>query len=94
MSIETLGEAYQLSWRVRARCVRGYVESPTSMRKCDYRAELDMQTLVWSKGRNFPIGQLGERLMCPRCGSRAVNVMLEPPPTQIRAVSGQKSKWE
>ena len=94
MSIETLGEAYEHSWRVRAQCVRGYIESPSSMRKCDYRAELDMQTLVWSKGRNFPIGKLGERLICPRCGCREVNVMLEPPPTTVRVSSAHKSKWE
>lgn len=85
MSIETVGEAYRLSWRVRARCVRGIVDAPTSLRKCDYLAELDMQTLVWAKGRNFPLGLLGARLMCPRCGSRDVNVILEPPPV-VRAV--------
>lgn len=80
MSIETLGEAYLLSWRVRVRCVRGHIESPTSMKKCDYMSELDMQTLVWAKGRGFPIGRLGSRLMCPRCGNRNVNVIFEPPP--------------
>lgn len=31
MSIETLGEAYRLSWRVRVRCVRGYIESPAKV---------------------------------------------------------------
>jgi hypothetical protein len=31
MSIETLGEAYRLSWRVRARCVRGMIESPVTI---------------------------------------------------------------
>ena len=49
-----------------------------------YTAELDMQTLVWAKGLRFPLGRLGNRLMCPRCGSRDVNVIFEPPPTPAR----------
>jgi hypothetical protein len=68
MSTETLGEAYRFSWRVRVRCVRGHIESPVRIRPCEYQAVLDMQTLVWAKGRNFPIGRLGSRLMCPQCG--------------------------
>lgn len=28
MSIETLGEAYRLSWRVRVRCVRATLKAP------------------------------------------------------------------
>jgi hypothetical protein len=85
MSIETLGEAYRLSWRVRVRCVRGFVESPVNLKRCEYQAELDMQTLVWAKGLSFPLGRLGSRLMCPQCGSRDVNVIFEPPP-MARAV--------
>jgi hypothetical protein len=77
MSIETLGEAYRLGWRVRVRCIRGIVDAPVSLRKCEYKAELDMQTLVWAKGRGFPLGRLGSRLMCPQCGSNDVNVMFE-----------------
>lgn len=88
MSIETLGEAYRLSWRVRVRCIRGVIDAPTSLKTCEYRAELDMQTLVWAKGRGFPLGRLGARLMCPRCGSRDVNVILEPPPV-VRAVQSR-----
>jgi len=50
---------------------------------------LDMQTLVWAKGRNFPLGKLGTRLMCPACGSRDVNVIFEPPP-MVRTVVGSQ----
>jgi hypothetical protein len=85
MSIETLGEADGLSWRVRVRCVRGYIESPVRVQPCDYQAVLDMQTLVWAKGRNFPLGRLGSRLMCAKCGSKDVNVIFEPPP-MVRTV--------
>jgi len=87
MSIETLGEAYRLSWRVRARCIRGTIESPVRVQKCDYMAELDMQTLVWAKGLRFPLGRLGSRLMCPQCGSRDINVIFEPPATSVRVFS-------
>ena len=85
MSIETLGEAYRLSWRVRARCLRGTID--TRLQRCDFQAELDMQTLVWAKGLRFPLGRLGSRLMCPRCGSLEVNVIFEPPPTAVRVAA-------
>jgi hypothetical protein len=63
MSIETLGEACRLSWRVRARCLRGTIETPVRLQRCEYTAELDMQTLVWAKGLRFlPLGRLGSRL--------------------------------
>jgi len=84
MSIETLGEAYRGSWAIRVRCIRGYVEGPSSTRKCEHQASLDMQTLVWTRGRNFPLARLGARLMCPRCGSREVSVMFVPPSTSQR----------
>ncbi len=90
MSIKTLGEAYRLGWRVRVRCVRGIVDAPVSLRKCEYKAELDMQTLVWAKGRGFPLGRLGSRLMCSQCGSKDVNVMFEPPPT-VKAVMKERA---
>ncbi len=82
-----LGEAYRLIWRVRARCLRGTVETPTRLQRCDFQAELDMQTLVWVNGLRFPPGRLGSRLMCPRCGSTDVNVIFEPPPTAIRVAA-------
>lgn len=85
MSIETLGEAYRLSWRVRLRCVRGYIESPAKIQPCGHQAALDLATLVWAK--NFPLGRLGSRLMCPVCGNRDVNVIFEPPP-MVRTVVG------
>jgi hypothetical protein len=90
MSIETLGEAYRLSWRVRVRCVRGYIESPTKVQPCGYTAVLDMQRLYGLRGRNFLLGKLGTRLMCPACGSRDVNVIFEPPPMVRTVVSGRQ----
>jgi putative SOS response-associated peptidase YedK len=43
----------------------------------------------WAKGRNFPLGRLGSRLMCPVCGNKDVNVIFEPPPMVRTVVSGR-----
>ena len=44
MSIETIGEAPSLGWRVVARCVYSRADGPSSKssRECIYRKELDM----------------------------------------------------
>jgi hypothetical protein len=44
-------------------------------RECGYRTALDMLTLVATRGRDFPMARLAERLRCPRCGCRQVAVM-------------------
>jgi len=41
------------------------------------RKKLDMETLVWTSGRDFPLSRLESR--CPRCESRNVVVLYEPP---------------
>jgi len=81
MAIETLGEACSQGWSVAVRCAFGRSESPRSQssRECSYRKELDMETLVWTRGRVFPLSRLESRLRCPRCGSRYVVVLYEPP---------------
>jgi hypothetical protein len=81
LAIETLGEACSQGWRVTVRCSYGRTESPRSQssRECNYRKELDMETLVWTRGRAFPLSRLESRLRCPRCGSRHVVVLYEPP---------------
>jgi hypothetical protein len=80
ISIETLGGAYSEGWRVTVRCSYGRSESPRSQssRECSYRKELDMETLVWTRGRAFPLSRLESRLHCPRCGSRYVVVLYQP----------------
>jgi hypothetical protein len=42
--------------------------------ECIYSAELDIETLVWTRGRAFPLAWMQERLRCPLCGSRRVTV--------------------
>jgi hypothetical protein len=34
-------------------------------KECAYRAELGIETLVWTWGRSFPISRLETRLRCP-----------------------------
>lgn len=79
MSIQTLGEAYQRGWHLHMRCLDDGMRGLKHKRKCTFRAELDMQTLVCTRGRDFPLARLAERLRCPRCGYRHVAVMFDPP---------------
>lgn len=83
MGVETLGEAFSLGWRVTVRCVHSREDGAhsKSSRECINRKTLDMETLVWTRGRDFPLSRLESRLCCPRCGSRNVVVLYEPPPS-------------
>ena len=87
MAVETIGDAHSMGWRVIARCAHGREDGAHghSNRPCTYRKELDMETLVWTRGRSFPLSRLETRLRCPRCGSREVVVLYQPP---SRAVVG------
>jgi hypothetical protein len=85
MPVETLKDALSAGWRVHARCIDGRVDYTRSTTKCHYRAELSLETLVWTRGRNMPLAGLSERMMCPRCGNRRVNLIFEPPMNAGRA---------
>ncbi|HEY2893699.1 MAG TPA: hypothetical protein VGJ16_05790 [Pirellulales bacterium] len=78
MGIETLGEAYSLGWRVAMRCLDDGREGMKHKSPCGYRVMLDLQTLVCTRGRDFPLARIAERLRCPRCGCRHVAVMFQP----------------
>jgi hypothetical protein len=90
MEVETLGDAFTHSWRITARCAGGVEDNRTHTRPCIYREELDLHTLVWTRGRNFPLARLESRLMCPRCGNRRVVIVFTPPAEPRRAKS---AKW-
>ena len=91
MPVETLGEACSQGWRVTVRCADGRTESPRSQssRECSYRMVLDMETLVWTRGRAFPLSRLESRLRCPRRGSRYVVVLYEPPRRAARHINSR-----
>jgi hypothetical protein len=61
------------------RCAWGNRDGMKSVRQCTYRYDLDMQTLVATRGRDFPLSRLETRLRCPRCGSRRVVVVFDVP---------------
>jgi hypothetical protein len=74
-----LGDALAAGWQTTARCAWGKRDGMKSRRECVYRRELDLETLVWTRGPNFPLSSLDGRLMCPRCRSRRVAVLFQPP---------------
>ena len=65
MEVETLGVARSLGWLVHMRCVSGYKEYTRSMRKCVYRKQLDLETLVATRGPNFPLSRLSRASCVP-----------------------------
>jgi DNA-directed RNA polymerase subunit RPC12/RpoP len=81
MAVETIGEAFSLGWRVTVRCSHSREDGvhSKSSRECTYRKELDMETLVCTRGRAFRLSRLESRLRCPRCGGRNLVVLFEPP---------------
>jgi hypothetical protein len=86
MEVDTLGVARSLGWKVHMRCADGYREGTRSTRRCVYRRQFDLETLVSTRGRNFPLSRLESRLMCPACGNRRVTVVFEPPSNaQVRS---------
>jgi hypothetical protein len=54
-----------------------------SIREYKARIELDLATLIWTRGAVFPVSMLEGRLKCPRCGSRRVVVLFDLPATPI-----------
>jgi hypothetical protein len=90
MQVETLGEALKAGWRVHARYLSGVVENTRSTAKCHHQVELSLETLAWTRGRNMPLSGLRERMMCPRCGNRRVNLIFEPPAVAKRGTCVSK----
>lgn len=85
MAVETLGDAWSYGWRITMRCLDDGRKGLKHKRRCDYRVTLDLQTLVCTRGRAFPMARLAERLRCPRCGCREVAVMFSAPPQADQA---------
>ena len=44
-----------MGWRIRVRCAWGKREGLKTIRECYMAAELDRQTLVWTRGDSFPL---------------------------------------
>lgn len=85
MAIESLGEAFAYGWRITVRCAGGSGDGMKRTRECVYSRELDLETLVWTRGRAFPLSSLESRLKCPMCGSRRVRLLYDVPTDRQRA---------
>jgi hypothetical protein len=72
----TAPHAATMVWHMR--CANGYRESTRSMRRWMYRKQLDLETLVCTRGLNFPLSRLESRPMCAACGNRGVTMVFEP----------------
>lgn len=79
MAVETLGEPFSAGWRIRVRCAWGPRDGVKRVRECVYGGELDLQTLIWTRGRDCPLTMLESRLKYPRCGSRRVRLAFSAP---------------
>lgn len=84
-TIETLGEALQARWGVRIKCHRGEVRGMVKRDRCAFECELDMQTLVCTRGRGFPLARLASRLRCPNCGETEIQILFDIPGNAIPA---------
>lgn len=86
MQIETLGDAFSYSAVVWMACAQGPFEGPMKRGpECIYKKNLDLETLIATRGRDFPIARLAERLRCPRCGSREIRVVWRFPDARRKA---------
>jgi hypothetical protein len=47
--------------------------------RCDTTAELDMMTLIWTRGEMTSLDLLADRLRRPICGNRKIQVYFEVP---------------
>ena len=82
MTVETLGGAWKLGWRVRVRCLLIGRKPKTHDREavfCDASTELNMKTLVWTSGEAMPLERFQGLFRCPNCGSRKVTVAFDVP---------------
>jgi hypothetical protein len=88
--VETLGQAFQAGWGIKLRCARGDHRGIVKVDACRYCAALDVETLVCTRGRAFPLARLASRMMCPNCGERQVLITFEVPGKVIPAFVPQK----
>lgn len=84
-----LGKLVRLA-EFTVRCAAGNQDGMYRHPECLYRRELDLETLVCTRGRAFSLSPLESRPKCPRCGSRQVVVVFTVP-TNAKRVPFAKS---
>jgi hypothetical protein len=70
---------------VRLACARGKREGLKSIRECGFSYDPDMLTLVITRGRDFPLALLVDRVRCPWCQSRRMRLMYQPSEDRAQA---------
>lgn len=89
MSVRTLGDAWRYGWTARAVCQFMSEGKRTERRNISCRTvyDLDLQSIIWTRGERFPRDQLESRLRCPRCGQMRVQIVWSVPNTPKRNVA-------
>jgi hypothetical protein len=80
--IETLAEAHDSRMTLTARCAWGPREGMKSIRECKARVEIDLETLIWTRGERFPI------LMLESCRRLPAARLLVARPVSLAAAAG------
>jgi len=65
MEVETLGVARSLGWKAHMRCANGYRQESRSMRRCVYRKQLDLETLVATRRAELSTWEAGREADVP-----------------------------
>lgn len=91
--IETLGDALNYGWKLHVRCAWGKRDAMKSICECVYSREVDIETLVLTRGRACPIIRLDSLLKCPRCGSRRMSIKFSVPKEPSTASAQPSPHW-
>lgn len=65
MDIENLGDVWQAGGRLYVRCAKPPRDGLKSVRSCGEQLELDVRTMLWMRGKAFPISMLSSSMRCP-----------------------------
>jgi hypothetical protein len=87
-----LGEAFLGGLSPHVRCLRSKRLGPVKIEPCGYGADLDLESLIWTRGAKFPCWRLSQRLRCPRCGG--LSVELGWAPTAERATRARQDLYQ
>lgn len=88
MDVETLADAYRAGWTASVRCLGRDASTKKATRACPHSVDLDLPTMIWTRGRDYPLAMLPERLKCPSCGWRRVFIVFSMPGKGSQAMMG------
>lgn len=55
---------------------------------CTWQADLDLTTLLVTRGAPFPVERLAEVMICPRCRRREVILTFKAPGSSVFRIAG------